>query len=72
VLGQRDYDLEVIVAHSKDFIDGLKAAEAIAEKELSAAERELGYNLAASVRERTEVRRNTAETILREIRRAMV
>ena len=58
------------MAHSKDFIDGLKAAEAIVAMEWAAAEKELGYNLAASVRERTEVRRNTAELILREIRKA--
>ena len=59
------------MAHSKDFIDGLKRAEAIVATELAAAEKELGYSLSANNRERTEVRRNTAESILREIRKAM-
>jgi hypothetical protein len=59
------------LAHSKDFIDGLRSAETIAVDELAAAEKELGYNLSSSVRERTEVRRNTAETILQKIRKAM-
>jgi hypothetical protein len=60
------------MAHSKDFIDGLKAAEAITAKELAAAEKELSYDLSESVSERTKVRRDTASKILREIRKAMI
>jgi hypothetical protein len=49
----------------------LRAAEAIALAEINAAKLEEDYNLANSVRERTEVRRKTAEKIAAEIRKAM-
>ena len=47
---------------------GRKNAAEVAEVELEAAEKELTYDLSSSVRERTEVRRNTAKTILDGIR----
>lgn len=56
---------------SKDFIDGLKAAETIVTKELTSAAKELDHKLSASVKERTEVRKNTAKKILAAIRKAM-
>jgi hypothetical protein len=43
---------------------GRQQAAALAQEEISAAEKELTYNLSGSVKERTEVRRNTAKTIL--------
>lgn len=56
---------------SDDFLAGLKAAEEIANAEVKAAEKEETYDLSSSVRERTEVRRKTAEKIAAAIRKAM-
>jgi hypothetical protein len=53
-------------------IDGLKAAEEIARREFEAAKKEYSYkNLSPSVRERTRVRRDTANKIAVNIRKEL-
>jgi hypothetical protein len=51
----------------KGIAAGRQQAAELAKEELAAAEKELTYNLSSSVKERTEVRRNTAKTILDKI-----
>ena len=51
-------------------VAGRRQAADLAQEELAAAEKELTYNLSSSVKERTEVRRNTAKTILDKIKKS--